>query len=43
MIRHSQASYCEVSLIKTHKNIYLQILDDGKVSSCEEGNGLNEF
>ncbi len=40
IIRHSNASYCEVSLYKTNLGFTLDIVDNGKTKSCKEGNGL---
>ena len=40
IIRHSNATYCEVSLIKNAQGFHLEILDDGNAKSYKEGNGL---
>jgi two-component system, NarL family, sensor histidine kinase DesK len=40
LLRHSNASHCEIHFVNDEKNINICVQDNGKVKQIEQGNGL---
>jgi two-component system, NarL family, sensor histidine kinase DesK len=40
LLRHSNASHCEIHFVDDDKNLHICVQDNGKVKEIEQGNGL---